>query len=152
MPLDANGIHQYTETETAAPFSTLLNRLAGSVSNVLGPVVNDTGWVAIPTALPSPWTSSLKARRIGSVVRIKGEVSANGTVWGAIDNPQTIVTDLDPRFVPVDSMPFLCASNQANSSDTQFRTVVQSNGLIVSRCNKTNYAQGVNIVIDYLIN
>lgn len=151
MALDANGIWQYTEAETNAPFSTVLNRLAGSVSAAVGPQIHDTGWVAIPTALGSPWTSTLKARRIGSRVSWKGEVSANGTVWGAIDNPQTLVSGLDSRFVPIDSVQFLAASNQANSSATQFRCVVQSNGLVVARCNVTNYAQGVALIFDYLV-
>lgn len=33
MPLDPNGIHQYEESEDAAPFSAMLNRLASSVSS-----------------------------------------------------------------------------------------------------------------------
>lgn len=36
MPIDANGIYQYAEDETRSPFSTVLNRLAASVSTVVG--------------------------------------------------------------------------------------------------------------------
>lgn len=36
MPLDSNGVWQYEETETATPFSTLLNKLASSVSTQVG--------------------------------------------------------------------------------------------------------------------
>ena len=39
MTLDANGIWQYDEFEDAAPVSTLLNKLAGSVSDEIGPLV-----------------------------------------------------------------------------------------------------------------
>lgn len=39
MGLDSNGIWQYTEGESAAPFSNMLNRLAASVSGVVGPYV-----------------------------------------------------------------------------------------------------------------
>ena len=155
MPLDANGIWQYEETETAAPFSTVLNRLASSVSDVLAPHVHDTGWVNVATSLPSPWTGSMKARRIGSQVRWKGSVDPNSTNWGAINNAQTLVDlNSDPdwvQFKPVDSMPFLLSANTANSSAVAFRTVVQSNGLIVARCNTTNYTFGVNLVCDYYV-
>lgn len=35
MPIDNNGIHQYEESEPAAPFSAMLNRLASSVSTAI---------------------------------------------------------------------------------------------------------------------
>lgn len=153
MPLDVNGIWQYEETETVAPFSTMLNRLADSVSDTVAPHVHDTGWVTIPTTLPAPWTSSLKARRIGSRVSWKGSVEPNSTTWGAINNPQTVVNNLStthPEFVPVDSMPFLLSSAVASSANITFRASIQSNGLIVIRNDQTNYAFGVNVVCDYL--
>jgi hypothetical protein len=156
MPLDANGIWQYVETETAAPVSTMLNRLAGSVSTIVAPIVNDTGWVSIPTSLPAPWIGSMKARRIGSEVRWKGSVDPVSTTWGAINNPQTLV-DLTTNpawavFIPVDTMPFLLSANTANSSAVVFRATIQSNGLVVARNNQTNYAFGVNVVCDYYVN
>lgn len=49
MPLDANGIHQYDESETAAPVSDLLNRLAQSVSDAIEPLVQPG---------PTDWTNS----------------------------------------------------------------------------------------------
>jgi hypothetical protein len=156
MPLDANGIWQYEETEAAAPISTMLNRLAASVSGILAPIVHDTGWVTIPTSLPSPWTSTMKVRRIGSAVRWKGSVDPVSTTWGAINNPQTLV-DLTSnpawaQFIPVDTMPFLLAANTANSSAVVFRATFQSNGLVVARNNQTNYNFGVNTVADYYVN
>ena len=154
MPLDVNGIWQYEETENVSPFSDLLNQLAESVSDTVAPHVHDTGWVTIPTTLGSPWTSTLRARRIGSRVNWKGSVDPNSTNWGAINNPQTIVSDLattHPEFVPVDTMPFLFSANTPNSAPAQFRANIQSNGLIVARCSETNYAFGMNVVCDYLV-
>jgi hypothetical protein len=154
MPLDAYGIWQYEETEAAAPFSVLLNKLAGSVSAVVAPHLTDTGWVTIPTTLASPWTASLKARRIGKRVSWKGTVEPNSTNWGAINNSQTVVNNLlatHPEFVPVDSMPFILSSSVAASANVAFRAAIQSNGLIVIRNDQTNYAFGVNVVCDYLV-
>lgn len=156
MPLDVNGIWQYEETETAAPFSTVLNRLADSVSDTVAPHVHDTGWVTIPTSLASPWTASMKARRIGSEVRWKGSVDPNSTVWGAINNPTTVV-DLTAdanwaQFIPVDTHLCLLSANTANSAAVAFRVGIQSNGLIVVRCNTTNYAFGVNLHTGYYAN
>lgn len=50
MPLDANGIHQYTETETVAPFSEFMNRLAGSVSDEIGKLQRATPSLQITDA------------------------------------------------------------------------------------------------------
>lgn len=152
MPLDSNGIWQYTESETAAPFSTVLNRLAGSVSSVLAPFVLDTGWVAVPTTLPSPWVGSLFARKVGSRVEWKGAIEANGTVWGAINNPQTVVAAFPAQFRPIDSKPFLLTSTVAASAHVQFRAVFQSNGQLVIRCSEANYSFGCNVVATYLAN
>jgi hypothetical protein len=154
MPLDANGIWQYEETEAAAPVSTMLNRLAGSVSDVVEPIANDTGWVSVPIALGAPWTGSLKARRIGSEVRWKGSVDPVSTTWGAINNPQTLVdaTNFPADMIPVDTHVFLLSANTANSAAVVFRCGIQSNGLIVARNNQTNYAFGINLVADYYVN
>lgn len=156
MPLDANGIWQYEETETAAPFSTVLNRLADSVSDAVAPHFPDTGWVNIAIALGAPWTGSLKARRIGSRVSWKGSVDPNATVWGAINNPQTLVdlspAGLDlPEFIPVDTEIRLLGANTANSAAVVFRCGFQSNGLIVARNNQTNYTFGINVHTTYLV-
>jgi hypothetical protein len=157
MGLDANGIWQYDESETAAPVSTVLNRLAQSVSDVVAPISHDTGWVNVATALASPWTSTLKVRRIGDLVTWKGTVDPNSTHWGAINNAQTIANisagGLNlPEFIPVDTVPKLCAANTANSSAVAFRATIQSNGLIVGRCNTTNYAFGICLEVQYLVN
>ena len=45
MPLDSNGIWQYTESEAVAPFSNVLNRLAESVSDVIAPHVPNSSMV-----------------------------------------------------------------------------------------------------------
>ena len=154
MGLDANGIWIYDESETAAPVSTVLNRLADSVSDVVGPISHDSGWVNIPTALASPWTSTLKGRRIGDHVTLKGTIDPNSTNWGAINNAQTLVdaAGMPDDLTPVDSVIKLCAANTANSSAVAFRCAVQSNGLIVARCNTTNYTFGIVIAVEYLAN
>ena len=52
---DSNGIWIYDENEDAAPFSTMLNRLGESVSDVVEPLVIDSGWVNLDIA--SGWTA-----------------------------------------------------------------------------------------------
>lgn len=153
MALDANGIWQYQETDAAAPVSTMLNLLADSVSDVVGPHTHDTGWTTVPIALASPWTGSLKVRKIGSRVNWKGSVDPNSTTWGAINNPQTLVdaTSFPSWAIPVDTHVFLLSANTANSSAVVFRCGFQSNGLIVARNNQTNYTFGVNVVASYLV-
>lgn len=149
MGLDLNGIWQYEETETAAPVSTMLNRLAGSVSNVVAPISHDTGWVNVPIALPSPWTGSLKARKVGNLVSWKGSVVPNSTNWGAVNNSQTLVDPIPANFLPVDSHTYLFSAATANSAQVAFRVSIQSNGLIVGRCNTASYTFGVNIECCY---
>lgn len=82
MPLDSNGIWQYEESESdVAPFSTFLNKLAGSVSDVVEPMVQPG---------PTGWTSSGVVAGTGvslSTVQYSvdrwGEVSWRGEVYGA---------------------------------------------------------------------
>lgn len=40
---DSNGIYQYGEDDSVSPFSTLLNKLAGSVSSAVGAIRSDIG-------------------------------------------------------------------------------------------------------------
>ena len=74
MGLDANGVWQYTETETVAPFSAMLNRLAGSVSGKIAPLIVDTGWVNLilssGTTTPTGYTAQV--RRCGNWVSVRG--------------------------------------------------------------------------------
>jgi hypothetical protein len=53
MPLDANGIWQYTETDSAATASDLLNLLAESTSDAIE-AVNDRVDALVPN---TPWTA-----------------------------------------------------------------------------------------------
>lgn len=90
MPLDSNGIWQYTEVETAAPVSTMLNRLAGSVSTVVGPLVIDTGWQTIANASGSVVSSGFpcQVRRKGDWVYAWGRWTRTTNiatqVWGSL--------------------------------------------------------------------
>lgn len=76
MPLDSFGIWQYTESETAAPVSTMLNRLAGSVSDAAGPYIIDTGWVdcALSANTTADTGHMARARRVGKWVRVEGRL------------------------------------------------------------------------------
>lgn len=149
MPLDANGIWQYTESETAAPFSAVLNRLAQSVSDVVEPHVHDSGWTPIPIALPSPWTGSAMARRVGHLIEWKGNILPNATNWGAINNPQTLIDlTVDPdfaEFIPVETRLRILGSNVPSSAGDIFRTTFQSSGLVVARSNVTNSTRGITL-------
>lgn len=81
MPLDANGIWQYQESETdVSPFSTFLNKLAGSVSAAIAPMVQPG---------PTPWTSagvsagsSQSLSTVQYMVDRWGEVSWRGEIYG----------------------------------------------------------------------
>lgn len=101
MPLDANGIWQYTETETVSPFHEFMNRLAGSVSSVLGPFVRKTNWLP---CTPSPGTTfdsgyAVEARQIGHLVFAEGRMtraaSTSTQTWctlpAALPKPRRII-------------------------------------------------------------
>jgi hypothetical protein len=81
---DANGIYQYTEEDLASPFSTTLNKLAGSVSATL------TGATYVPTLTtdtgpnPSGYTATGRYRRSGKILLVQFSV-----VMGASFTPGT---------------------------------------------------------------
>lgn len=147
MPLDANGIWQYTEAETGvAPFSTFLNKLAASISNKIGPLLVDSGWVAL--TLKAGFGGTLSVRLRGNRVQLRGLVTPN-TSWagGMADNQ--IVDSLPATYHPVGAHVEICAS--ASIADgTVFR--VASSGAIISVRSATGggYTPGVYINYDYL--
>lgn len=55
MPLDANGIWIYDEFEDAAPFSTLLNKLAQSTSDAIEAAVQGGTWTNAGILYASNW-------------------------------------------------------------------------------------------------
>ena len=78
--LDSNGIWIYDENEDAAPFSTMLNRLGESVSDVVEPLVNP---------VPNAWTSAglapgpnITFSNVAYMVDPFGLVSWRGELWG----------------------------------------------------------------------
>lgn len=113
-------------------------------------VTPDTGWVTIPTTLGSPWTSTLKGRRIGNRVELKGEIDPSGTHWGAINNAQTVVNNLPANFGPTTSRVFILASGLPDSAGIAFRVSVTGSS-IIGRCSATNHASSVFINVSYLI-
>ena len=134
MPLDSNGIWQYEESETAAPVSTMLNRLAKSVSDAVAPLVTDTGWVNVSLASGITAISGypLQVRRIGPIVYLQGRVQ------GLPANTQTTITgsSLDAEFVPgVPTFDLGLIPNGALPSSQYARVFVQSNGNIGVRTN-----------------
>lgn len=126
MPLDTNGIWQYDESETAAPVSTMLNRLAQSVSDAIGPLVIDTGPVAVDLVAGITAISGypVEVRRIGPWVHVQGRVQ------GLTAATQTTITDtpLDEEFRP--GVPTFDLGIIANSASTKARVYVQSTGHI----------------------
>ncbi|TFC94578.1 hypothetical protein E3T28_14850 [Cryobacterium sinapicolor] len=88
MPTDANGIYQYTEAEAVpATFSGFLNRLASSVSTVVGSILanltsingqlNDTLWVPITLASGATVSNGLtpRIRRKNGIVYVVGQLT-----------------------------------------------------------------------------
>lgn len=83
MPLDSNGIWQYTETEAASLASDMLNRLSSSVSDVVEDLdtrvsateANDASWTALPLAagwaVGTGWLG-LAYRKIKGTVELGG--------------------------------------------------------------------------------
>lgn len=114
-------------------------------------VTPDTGWVAIPTTLPSPWTSTLNARRIGNRVELRGAIDPNGTVWGAINNVQTLVNNLPAQFTPSANRVYVLPSGLPDSAGIVFRVSVASNNVIQGRCSATNHANSVYLNVSYLV-
>lgn len=117
-------------------------------------LVGDTGWVSVGDALPSPWISDLLVRRRGDTVELDGTFDPNGTVWGAINNPQDLVATggVPAHFRPNRTRIYTMGSDNPNSAGIQFRVNVQSDGGIVGRCNATNYQFGVRVHCTYLVN
>lgn len=88
MPLDSNGIWQYTEAETVGTWSGLLNKLAGSVSTAVGTlrslVVPSVGTI-VPTSgtwktgtVPTGVGGPLVNRR-GKLAVLQGAVRRDGS-------------------------------------------------------------------------
>lgn len=90
MPLDSNGIYQFTENEDVAPFSAVINLLGESVSDAVGPHVIDTGWQDLPLSMNTTTASGHPAqiRRIGHEVRVRGRLnrssSGAGQLWAIV--------------------------------------------------------------------
>lgn len=127
MPLDANGIWQYEETETAAPFSAMLNRLAGSVSDAVGPHITDTGPVNVSLAagITSLSGYTLIVRRIGPVVYMRGRITGL-----TVDTNNAVTsTPLAAQFrpgVPIQDLPM--PTNSSTGVLTAVRAWVTSSG------------------------
>ncbi len=149
MALDVNGIWQYTEGETAAPVSTMLNRLAGSVSTVLAPHVHDTGWIT-PT-VAAGFTSTLKLRKIGSRVTVKGLITPT-TNWGAINASNVVVATggITSDFVPPENLAFTLTGS-TTAAFVVFRVAWQTSGQVSIRCDTATSNSGVYVNFDYLV-
>lgn len=145
MPLDSNGIWQYEETESAAPVAAMLNRLAGSVSDVVAPLIGDTGWEVLP--LVSGFSGSLLARRIGSRVNVRGTVAPD-TNWGAANTNVEIVNAMPEQYRSVAAFVTIGATT-AGTTATFFR-IALSGALINVRPSTASHTGGVYINLDYL--
>lgn len=102
MGLDANGIWQYDESESAAPFSEVLNRLAGSVSDVVEPMVQ-------PGAIP--WTnaglgvgSGLTLSSAAYTVDPFGLVSWRGEIYGTAPAANAVILTIPTEIRPTSRM------------------------------------------------
>lgn len=116
MPLDANGIWQFEETDPASPISGTLNLLAGSVSAEIATLkaaagVPDTGW--LPLTLDGDWvtdgSTAPAARRIGDAVALRGAAAGS-----SIDLAQLP----DDRFWPTSTLRFIVPPNSNSSPST----------------------------------
>jgi len=84
MPLDANGIWQYTGDEMAAPAPVMLNRLAKSTSDALAALKASTPWTPFtPTVynlvLGNGTTFARYKKTIDGVVHYRGRVTMGTT-------------------------------------------------------------------------
>lgn len=146
MGLNAEGIWIFDELEDAAPTSTMLNRLGNSVTDVVAPLIGDTGWVAL--TLLSGFGGTLFARRRASNVFVRGLVTPSVS-WGGGLSDNQICDSVPTNFQPVAPHVDICAS-QSPSDATYFR--VSSNGAFISVRSPTGggYTPGVYINYDYL--
>lgn len=147
MPLDANGIWQYTEAETdVSPFSAFLNKLASSISNKIAPLIVDSGWV--PVTLKAGYGGTLSVRNKGGRIQLRGLVTPNTSWTGGMADNQ-IVDSMPSAYHPVGAHVEICASASV-ADNTPFR--VASNGALVSVRTSTGggYTHGVYINYSYL--
>jgi len=101
MPLDSNGVWQYTETDDVSPFSTFMNLGMGSVSAAIAPLVVNSGFKTITNTAGSTVVSGYPCQsiRLGPFIWTWGRwtrTSATATqTWGTlhadIPNPARIV-------------------------------------------------------------
>jgi hypothetical protein len=116
MPLDSNGVWQYEETESAAPVAAMLNRLAGSVSDAIAPLVV-AGSQSIPVDASGVTASSgygLIVARFGPFVQIRGRLE--GLTSGAnVQINNTAVAEMFRPGVPVQDLSTMTNSSAATS-------------------------------------
>jgi hypothetical protein len=104
VPLNAQGIWIYEESEDAAPFSTLLNKLGLSVSDVIAELLGDSGnlGIVLTSGVTNVSGYALEVRQVGPHVYISGraeKATATATqVWGTLPagiSPPARITDGD---------------------------------------------------------
>lgn len=150
MALDANGIWQYEETEAAAPVSTMLNRLAESVSDAVEPLVTVSGPHAVAAA--AGYASTLTVERVGRVVYATGALAPNVN-WGTAHT--TSSTAVLAGGIPTDCTPAANKSflvpTAAGTVATFFRVTVTSTGSITVRCSTSTYTSNVVLDVSWLV-
>lgn len=146
MGLNAEGLWIYDELEDAAPVSTMLNRLADSVTDVVTPLIGDTGWVAL--TLLAGFGGTLFARRRASNVFIRGLVTPNVS-WGGGLTDNQICNTVPVQFRPVAAHVEICAS-QSPSDATYFRVASATSIISVRSPTGGGYTPGVYINYDYM--
>lgn len=127
--LDPHGIWIYDENDPAAPFSALLNMLAESVSDAVGPYVGDSGWQTL--SVSSGWTvdETLRCIKIGSVVYLHGVITSASS--GVTQN----VVFLPDGFAPTQAWRFPVYSSPAVTAE---RFTVQTSGALQAPGNRTD--------------
>ena len=108
MPIDANGIHRYEESEQATPFSDMLNRLAISASTTIAQVRGSVAALATALAAKDQYTLAqtwaLQATST-EASRGSGENSVSG--WVVSNNPRnrfTIAPQNGTITIPADGL------------------------------------------------
>jgi len=103
MGLNSKGIWEFDESESAAPFSTVLNRLANSVTAALGHASGDTGWTDTGLVYGSNWSSlggnfPVRYRIKGGVVYWNGLLRRDANLSGGqTSTPLTIPAGVRPN-------------------------------------------------------
>lgn len=151
---------EYNVTETLRQYGTRIEYLErrvvlleGRLQQVGGfalPGGYDTGWVDRSSDLNAGFSAggALESRRIGFVVYWRGRIDID-TDWGTAFSAHTVISDMGAEWTPGFPDAEVNASGAA-TSDTYFRVLANSTGVLQVRCSTASHTGSVYMTHHYL--